>query len=176
MVGEKLENLTSHIPVEKFVIITDENVGRIYRKKFPPCNVIEISTGEKIKNLDTLQYVYGKLLDFEADRSVFIVGVGGGIVCDIAGFAASTYLRGVRFGFVSTTLLAQVDAGVGGKNGVNFRGYKNMIGNFNQPEFVICDMNLLKTLPKREILCGFGEIAKHAFIGDVRMCEFLEQN
>ncbi len=176
MVGEKLENLTTHIPVEKCVIITDENVGRIYSEKFPPCEVIEISTGEKIKNIETLQYVYGKLLDCEADRSVFIIGVGGGIVCDIAGFVASTYLRGVRFGFVSTTLLSQVDASVGGKNGVNFRGYKNMIGNFNQPEFVICDMNLLKTLPKREVLCGFGEIAKHAFIGDVGMCDFLEQN
>ena len=100
MVGEKLENLTSHIPVDKFVIITDENVGRIYGKNFPPCEVVEISMGEKIKNNDTLQYIYGKLLDFEADRSVFIAGVGGGIVCDITGFVASTYLRGVRFGFV----------------------------------------------------------------------------
>jgi 3-dehydroquinate synthase len=116
------------------------------------------------------------LLAIEADRSVFIVGIGGGIVCDIAGFVASTYLRGVRFGFVSSTLLAQVDASVGGKNGVNFHGYKNMIGNFNQPEFVICDMKLLKTLPKREVLCGFGEIAKHAFIGDAVMCDYLEEN
>lgn len=176
MVGEKLENLIDYIPAEKFVIITDKNVGRLYKKVFPPCEVIEISIGEKIKNLDTLQYIYGKLLDFEADRSVFIIGIGGGIVCDIAGFAASTYLRGVRFGFVSSTLLAQVDASVGGKNGVNFRGYKNMVGTFNQPEFVICDMNLLKTLPKREVLCGFGEIAKHAFIGDIKMFEYLEEN
>ncbi len=176
MVGERLENLQDHIPAENFVIITDKNVRRIYGKNFPQCEVIEISTGEKIKNLDTLQHIYGKLVDIEADRSIFIVGVGGGIVCDIAGFVASTYLRGVRFGFVSSTLLAQVDASVGGKNGVNFHGYKNMIGNFNQPEFVICDMNLLKTLPKREVLCGFGEIAKHAFIGDIKMCEYLEEN
>ncbi len=176
MVGERLENLKDYIPAENFVIITDENVRRIYGKDFPSCEVIEISTGEKIKNFDTLQDIYGKLVDIEADRSIFIVGVGGGIVCDIAGFVASTYLRGVRFGFVSSTLLAQVDASVGGKNGVNFHGYKNMIGNFNQPEFVVCDMNLLKTLPKREVLCGFGEIAKHAFIGDVKMCEYLEEN
>jgi 3-dehydroquinate synthase len=176
MVGERLENLRDYIPAEKFVIITDTNVGRIYGKDFPQCEVIQISTGEKIKNIETLQYIYEKLLALEADRSVFIIGIGGGIVCDIAGFIASTYLRGVRFGFVSSTLLAQVDASVGGKNGVNFHGYKNMIGNFNQPEFVICDMNLLKTLPKREVLCGFGEIAKHAFIGDAGMCDFLEEN
>ncbi len=176
MVGEKLANLANYIPAEKFIIITDKNVGRIYKKDFPQCEVIEIATGEKIKNLDTLQYIYGKLLDYEADRSVFIVGIGGGIVCDITGFVASTYLRGVRFGFVSSTLLAQVDASVGGKNGINFHGYKNMVGTFNQPEFVICDMNLLKTLPKREVLCGFGEIAKHAFIGDIKMCEYLENN
>lgn len=176
MVGERLENLKDYIPTENLVIITDENVRRIYGKNFTQCEIIEISTGEKIKNLDTLQDIYGKLVDIEADRSIFIVGVGGGIVCDIAGFVASTYLRGVRFGFVSSTLLAQVDASVGGKNGVNFQGYKNIIGNFNQPEFVICDMNLLKTLPKREVLCGFGEIAKHAFIGDIKMCEYLEEN
>lgn len=176
MVGERLENLKDYIPADKFVIITDKNVGQIYGKDFPQCEVIQISTGEKIKNFETLQYIYEKLLAFEADRSVFIIGIGGGIVCDIAGFIASTYLRGVRFGFVSSTLLAQVDASVGGKNGVNFHGYKNMIGNFNQPEFVICDMNLLKTLPKREVLCGFGEIAKHAFIGDAGMCDFLEEN
>ena len=176
MVGERLENLKDYIPADKYVIITDKNVGQIYGKDFPQCEVIQISTGEKIKNIETLQYIYEKLLALEADRSVFIIGIGGGIVCDIAGFIASTYLRGVRFGFVSSTLLAQVDASVGGKNGVNFHGYKNMIGNFNQPEFVICDMNLLKTLPKREVLCGFGEIAKHAFIGDAGMCDFLEEN
>ena len=88
------------------------------------------------------------------------------MVCDIAGFAASTYMRGMRFGFVSTTLLAQVDASVGGKNGVNFGGYKNMIGVFNQPEFVICDLNLLKTLGKVEVQCGFAEIVKHAAIAE----------
>ena len=98
---------------------------------------------------------------------LFIVGIGGGIVCDIAGFVASTFMRGVRFGFVATTLLAQVDASVGGKNGVNFNGYKNMIGVFNQPEFVICDPELLKTLSEREILCGLAEIVKHAAIGDI---------
>lgn len=83
-------------------------------------------------------------------------------------------MRGVRFGFVSSTLLSQVDASVGGKNGVNYGGYKNMVGVFNQPEFVICDMNLLKTLPKREVYCGFAEIVKHALIGDADLFGYLE--
>ena len=176
LVGERLENLDHYLPAGPIVVITDTHVNDIYGKDFRPCEVIEIPTGEKIKHLDTVRDIYEQLMMLSADRSVFIVGIGGGIVCDIAGFVASTYLRGVRFGVVASSLLAQVDASVGGKNGVNFLGYKNMIGCFNQPEFVICDMNLLKTLPKRELLCGFGEIAKHAFIGNSKMCDYIEQN
>jgi len=176
LVGEKIQNLGQYIPSENLLIITDTNVAKLYKKDFPKARIIEIATGEKIKNLKTVRAIYEQLVNYEADRSSYIVGIGGGIVCDIAGFAASTYMRGLRFGFVSTTLLSQVDASVGGKNGVNFHGYKNMIGNFNQPEFVICDMKLLKTLPKREVLCGLGEIAKHAFIGSIQMCEYIEQN
>ena len=86
-----------------------------------------------------MERIYQQLIELEADRSVFLLGIGGGIVCDVTGFAASTYLRGVDFGYVPTTLLAQVDASVGGKTGVNFMGYKNMVGVFSQPEFVICD-------------------------------------
>ena len=175
-VGERLHNLKAYIPVPKAVIITDTNVGRLYQKDFPPADVITINTGEKIKNLDTVHYIYQKLVECEADRSAFIVGIGGGIVCDIAGFVASTYLRGVRFGFVSTTLLCQVDASVGGKNGVNFGGYKNMVGVFNQPEFVVCDTQLLHTLPEKEILCGMAEIIKHAAIGDSPLFAYLEEN
>lgn len=175
-IGESLLELRKYIPAEKAIIITDTNVRSFYEKHFPPYDVIEIGTGEKIKNLDTVQVIYEKLMELEADRSSFMVGIGGGIVCDIAGFVASTYLRGVGFGFVASTLLSQVDASVGGKNGVNFRGYKNMVGVFNQPEFVICDMNLLKTLPEREILCGFAEIVKHAVIGDADLFSYLEEH
>jgi len=174
MIGESLRNLRTYIPAEEVVIVTDSHVRQQYSKDFPYAEVIEIGTGEKIKNLDTAQTIYGKLLELEADRSSFIVGIGGGVVCDITGFVASTYLRGVRFGFVSSTLLSQVDASVGGKNGVNFGGYKNMVGLFNQPEFVICDTDLLGTLPEREILCGFAEIVKHAAIGDAHLFSFLE--
>jgi 3-dehydroquinate synthase len=173
-VGEILRNLQNHIPSENVVLITDKNVTQFYKNDFPPHPAITIDIGEKIKNLDTVRDIYEKLVAVGADRSTFIVGIGGGIVCDIAGFVASTYLRGVRFGFVSSTLLSQVDASVGGKNGVNFKDYKNMIGVFNQPEFVICDLNLLNTLPEKEILCGLAEIVKHAVIGDRHLFDYLE--
>jgi len=176
LIGERLQNLQRYIAPEKVVIITDSNVKRLYARQFPPYEIIETGVGEKTKTLDTVKTIYGKLMEYEVDRSSFIVGIGGGIVCDIAGFVASTYLRGVRFGFVSSTLLSQVDASVGGKNGVNFEGYKNMVGVFNQPEFVICDMNLLKTLPEREVLCGLAEVVKHAAIGDVDLFSYLEEN
>lgn len=176
LIGEKLQHLNRYIPSENVVIISDTDVCRLYQDQFPVKDVIRIGTGEKIKNLDTVRFIYEKLVELEADRSCFIVGIGGGIVCDITGFVASTYLRGVRFGFVSSTLLSQVDASVGGKNGVNFGGYKNMVGVFNQPEFVICDTALLKTLPEKEVLCGFAEIVKHAAIADARLFVYMENH
>ena len=176
LIGESLQNISKYINADRVLIITDTNVKHHYLKDFPPHEVIEIGTGEKIKNLDTVQTIYGKLLDLEADRSSLILGIGGGVVCDIAGFVASTYLRGIRFGFVPSTLLSQVDASVGGKNGVNFGGYKNMVGVFNQPEFVICDPSLLRTLPEKEISSGFAEIVKHAAIGDARLFSYLEEH
>jgi len=176
LVGEDLQNLKKYIPAENVVIITDTNVRCFYERDFPPHPIITIKTGEKIKNLDTVRYIYEKLVALESDRSTFIIGIGGGIVCDITGFIASTYLRGVKFGFVSSTLLAQVDASVGGKNGVNFQGYKNMVGVFNQPQFVICDLNLLTTLPQKEILCGLAEIVKHAAIEDANLFKYLEKH
>ena len=176
LIGEKILNLEKYIPAKKAIIITDSIVRHYYEKDFPSNRIIEISTGEKIKNLDTVKAVYGKLMDLGVDRSSSIVGIGGGIVCDIAGFVASTYMRGVQFAFVASTLLSQVDASTGGKNGVNYDGYKNMVGVFNQPECVICDLNLLKTLPVRELRCGFAEIVKHAAIADAGLFSYLEKN
>ncbi|MGD8881444.1 MAG: 3-dehydroquinate synthase [Desulfobacterales bacterium] len=176
LIGERLENLQQYIPVARPIIITDVNVGKLYPLDAMAAGVITIATGEEIKTLDTVQQIYAQLLSIDADRSAFIVGIGGGIVCDIAGFVASTFLRGVRFGFVATTLLSQVDASVGGKNGVNFQGYKNIVGLFHQPEFVICDPEVLKTLPQKEIACGLAEIVKHAAIADVDLFAYLEQN
>jgi 3-dehydroquinate synthase len=174
-VGERLRSLEKYLPRGKLVIITDTNVQKLYGKEFPPCNLISIGTGEAVKNLDTVQAIYTQLIEFEADRSTYVLGIGGGIVCDVSGFAASTYLRGLKYGFVPTTLLSQVDASVGGKNGVNFAGYKNMVGVFNQPEFVICDLRLLRTLPERELACGFAEIIKHAAIADAQLFSYLEE-
>ncbi len=166
VVGGRLQDLADYLPDGRIVVITDTNVSEHYSGMFPDAEVITIGCGESVKTLDTAMTIYERLVSMEADRTVFLVGIGGGIVCDITGFIASTYMRGVRFGYVATTLLAQVDASVGGKNGVNFMGYKNMVGVFNQPEFVICDPHLLNTLPARELACGFAEIVKHAAIAD----------
>jgi len=174
-VGERLENLASYLHQKQVVIITDDNVAGFYEKDFPNAHVIRIGTGEGIKTLETVAQIYQQLISLDTDRSGFLVGIGGGIVCDITGFVASTYLRGVRFGYVPTTLLAQVDASVGGKTGVNFMGYKNMVGVFNQPEFVICDPGVLKTLPQKDLISGFAEIVKHAAIADPDYFALLER-
>lgn len=176
LVGERLANLTRYVPDGRPIIITDENIQHIYGSQFPDANIITIGCGEKNKTMETLAKIFEQLIALEADRSSYIVGIGGGIVGDITGFAASTYMRGVRFGFVATSLLAQVDATVGGKNGVNFKGYKNMVGVFNQPDFVIIDIGLLKTLPSKEIACGLAEIVKHACIADAGYFNYIENH
>ena len=176
LVGESVKNTGNYLPDSQIIIITDTVVEKLYADVFPPGHVITLGTGEKIKTLDTVNTIFEKLIEAGADRSSFILGIGGGIVCDITGFVASTFMRGVRFGFVATTLLAQVDASVGGKNGVNFEGFKNMVGVFSQPEFVICDMQLLQTLDVSEVRSGMAEIVKHAAIEDEQMFAFLEKN
>ena len=174
-IGESIENSKEYVPRETTVVITDKKVRKLYGHLFPEAPVIEIGMGEGNKNLETMQYVYERLMEEKADRSAYILGIGGGIVCDIAGFAASTYMRGVRFGFAATTLLAQVDASVGGKNGVNVGGFKNMAGTINQPEFVICDPAVLKTLNHDDVLCGMAEIVKHGAILDDQLFEYIEK-
>lgn len=175
-IGESISNLGSYCSAGKKVVITDRTTRGFHAALFPECEIIEIGEGEKNKTLATVEKIYEKFLSLELERSACVVGIGGGIVCDVAGFAASTYLRGMRFGFVPTTLLAQVDAGIGGKNGVNFRGYKNLIGTINQPEFVVCDFSLLSTLPKPELSNGFAEVIKHAAIADAELFAYLEKN
>ena len=177
IVGESYLNLPKYLPAgRQVIVIADANILKYYGDFFQTWPVIEIGTGEKNKTIDTLTHIYQQLLRYNADRNSFVVAAGGGIVCDVAGFAASTYMRGVPFGFVSTTLLSQVDASVGGKNGVNFGGYKNMIGTFNQPQFVLCDTSMLQTLPDHELVSGFAEIVKAAAIRDAGLFDYLEQN
>ena len=177
VIGESYTNLQKYLPAgRQVIVVTDANILKYYGDFFRSWPVIEIGMGEKNKTLDTLAHIYHRLLECNADRNSFVVAVGGGIVCDIAGFAASTFMRGVPFGFVSTTLLSQVDASVGGKNGVNYGGFKNMIGTFNQPQFVLCDTGMLQTLPDREFISGFAEIAKAAAIRNAALFDYLEQN
>ena len=156
------------------MIVTDTVVRSLHGERFPAWPVVEIGTGEGSKTLETAMEIYRAFLRHGVDRSSLVVAIGGGIVCDVAGFAASTYLRGLRFGFVPTTLLAQVDASVGGKNGVNLHGYKNLVGTFTQPAFVLCDLDLLGTLPEAELQNGFAEVVKQAAVGDEALFAFLE--
>ncbi len=176
LVGEKFGNIGSYLPDKRLVIITDENVARHYSDSFPAGMEIIVKPGESSKSLETASGIYDQLIRNEVDRNSFILGIGGGIVCDLAGYIASTYLRGISFGFVSTTLLAQVDASIGGKNGVNFKGYKNMIGCIRQPDFVICDPEMLLTLDPEEFRMGFAEVIKYGAIVDRGLFEFLESH
>ena len=175
-IGESIDNLENYIDISNTIIITDENVNRLYEHRFPDCYKIIIGTGESVKTHETLLSIYDKFLEYNAGRKTFILGIGGGIVCDITGFAASTFNRGMRFGFLASSLLAQVDASIGGKNGINYSGYKNLIGSFKQPEFVIIDPELLTTLPEREYRTGFAEIIKSSLIDSVEFFEYLEDN
>ncbi len=176
LIGESFHNFKKYLPNSKVIVLIDDKVRGIYGKYFSDYDIIEIGQTEKIKTLSTIEFILEQLLKLKADRSTFLLAVGGGIVCDIGGFAASVYLRGIDFGFISTTLLSQVDASVGGKNGVNFRGFKNMVGVFNQPKFVICDPEMLKTLNTDDLNNGFAEIVKHTLIADAGMFTKLEQN
>ncbi len=174
IVGDGLAGVDSYYAATDTVVITDTTVRALHGRLFPRCPVIEIGMGESCKTLSTVEGIYEQFLRHEVDRSWFVLAVGGGVVCDVAGFAAATYLRGLRFGCAPTTLLAQVDAGVGGKNGVNFHGYKNSVGTFNQPSFVVCDPDLLATLPGPELRNGVAELIKEAAIGDADLFSKLE--
>jgi len=175
-VDRGLTDIRDLIPDGKIAIITDSNVFRYYGDRFPDAPVIVLEPGEQSKNLDTISSVYDQLVRAELDRKSFILGIGGGMVCDVTGFAASTFLRGIPFGFIATSLLAQVDASIGGKNGVNFKGYKNIIGVIRQPEFIICELDMLDTLDEKEFLGGFAEIIKYGAIKDEKFFNYLTGN
>ena len=175
VIGDVVNSLENYLPGGKRVIVlADEHVYHTYRSIIGRYDYCLFGLGETNKTLATAQRLYGELLNLGADRSTFILGFGGGIVTDVTGFVASTYMRGLSFGFVASTLLAQVDASVGGKNGVNFEGYKNMVGTFNQPDFVLCDLSLLDTLPEREFKSGLAEIIKSGLIADPELFKLFE--
>ena len=166
LMGGSVEDIMQLLPKRGLFIITDTNVSKLYGSSFPQGEVLTVEAGERSKTMQVVESLCRQLLDAGADRSSFILGFGGGVVCDIAGMVASVYMRGVRHAFVSTTLLSQVDASIGGKTGVNLGEYKNIIGTFRQPEFVLCDYSMLRTLPDEEFRSGMGELFKHGIIRD----------
>ncbi len=176
LVGENWESVRKLLPDNGVVIITDDNVNSLYGDRFPEVPVFKVLPGEGSKKLAVVEILAEKLLESGIDRSGFVLAVGGGVVSDLAGFLASVYMRGIRCGYVSTTLLSQVDASTGGKNGVNLGINKNMLGIIRQPEFVICDPAMLITLPEQEYLSGLAELIKTAIIGDSGLFDQIEKN
>ncbi len=169
---------------KKACIVSDTNTANLYLQ-----SITELATkyvketisfvfpaGEDSKNLDTVQKLYEHLIKAHFDRGDLLIALGGGVVGDLTGYVAATYLRGIRFMQVPTTLLAMVDSSIGGKTGVDFNGYKNMVGAFYQPKSVYINLNTLRTLPKRVYYSGFGEVIKYGLIGDKNFYEWLNSH
>jgi 3-dehydroquinate synthase len=168
-------SLEKIVSKENAVIITDENVYAKHQKKFKGWKVISIKPGEHNKIQFTVDNIIEQLVQLGADRKTTLIGVGGGVITDITGYVAGIYMRGIACGFVPTTILAMVDAAIGGKNGIDVGLYKNMVGLIRQPSFLLYDYAFLKSLPKEEWINGFAEVIKHACIRDAAMFQQLEQ-
>jgi 3-dehydroquinate synthase len=171
------------LAIGRCVLMTDSNVGRLYSTRvlkslkaqgFLP-QVVEVAPGELSKSLAVLEQVYQRLAEAELDRDSAIFALGGGVVGDLAGFAAATYLRGLPLVQVPTSMVAQVDSALGGKTAVNLRNGKNLIGAFYQPRLIIADVETLSSLPEREFREGLAEVIKYGAIMDAGFLEWLEQ-
>jgi 3-dehydroquinate synthase len=171
----KFSHLKKVVTPASTVIITDENVFKAHASLFKGWNLIVLKAGEQYKISATVNSVIERLIEMQVDRSFTLVGVGGGVITDITGYVASVYMRGIRFGFVPTSLLAIVDASIGGKNGVDVGVYKNLVGVIRQPDFILHDISLLKSLPEIEWKNGFAEIIKHACIKDATLFKQLQK-
>lgn len=169
----KFSQLKQLVDQKNAVVITDEHVFNAHAAKFRQWNTIVLKPGEQYKIQQTVDALIDQLIELGADRTTTLVGVGGGVVTDITGYTASVYMRGIRFGFVPTTLLAMVDASIGGKNGIDVGIYKNMVGAIRQPAFLLYDISLLSSLPLHEWQNGFAEIIKHGAIRDAVMFRAL---
>ena len=173
---------SNNINFEKSLIVVDTKVPKkklnilkksiISKKKI----IFFFNANEKNKNLKNVNLILNKLFKFNFSRNDCIISFGGGIVGDVSGFAASIFKRGLKFVNIPTTLLSQVDSSIGGKTGVNNKYGKNLIGSFMQPDLVISDTNMLSSLPKREIICGYGEILKHSIINNKKSFNYLKKN
>lgn len=173
--GGSFESITQWVDASKIIIITDENVCEAHHDRFQSFKTILVPAGELHKQQATVDKIIADLLALEADKQSVLVGVGGGVVTDMAGYAASIYKRGIRLMQVPTSLLGMVDAAVGGKNGVDVGPYKNMVGTIYQPDVLLYDYSFLQSLPEIEWVNGFAEIIKHACIKDAAMFSFLQQ-
>ncbi len=169
---------------KRLCIVTETNVGPLYAEQIqellaPHCKKVIVHTftaGEENKNLKTVEGVYETLIQNKFDRNDMLLALGGGVVGDTTGFVAATYLRGIDFVQIPTTLLSQVDSSIGGKTGVDFEAYKNMVGAFYMPKLVYMNINTLMSLPRREYLSGMGEIIKHGLIKDREYFHWLNEN
>ncbi|MCC7260632.1 MAG: 3-dehydroquinate synthase [Alphaproteobacteria bacterium] len=179
--GERIRNATA---ATRAVIITDERVAPLHlaplelslEEAFIAYDTLVLPAGEASKDFATLEKLLTQLLDMTPDRNLVLIALGGGVMGDLTGFAASILLRGVRFVQIPTTLLAQVDSSVGGKTGINTRHGKNLVGSFHQPSLVLADTATLSTLPRRELLAGYAEVVKYGVIGDTEFFEWLERH
>ncbi|MCX6151774.1 MAG: 3-dehydroquinate synthase [Ignavibacteriales bacterium] len=170
--------------VSKILIITDSNIAALYTEKIKKIfqvvpkekMMFVIKAGEESKSSKTLSEIYSFLIQNNYGRDSFIVALGGGVVGDISGYAAATYMRGISYCQVPTTLLAAVDSSVGGKTGVNFLKTKNIVGAFYQPKFVVADLDFLTTLPAEEWTCGLGEVLKYCFLSDSNSINYFQKN
>tara|TARA_B100001250_G_scaffold330538_1_gene295449 strand:- start:1271 stop:2383 length:1113 start_codon:yes stop_codon:yes gene_type:complete len=179
-VGKIVEN---HLPkVNKICIISDRNVPAAFQKKIKKSlkkynlKIYRIAANEKVKNIKVAYKLIEDLLKNNFNRSDCIISLGGGVLGDLTALVSSLVKRGVKFVNIPTTLLAQVDASIGGKTAINTKQGKNLIGTFYQPEFVLIDTDFLKSLPRREMLCGYGEILKHSLISDKKFFLWLNRN
>jgi 3-dehydroquinate synthase len=176
------ELFARHLAAERVMVVTNETVGKLYlarvRAALLPRQALEVvlPDGEQYKTLEVLNRIFTAMLETRCDRRTTIIALGGGVVGDMAGFAAATYQRGVPFIQVPTTLLSQVDSSVGGKTGVNHPLGKNMIGAFYQPQAVLIDIDTLTTLPARELSAGLAEVIKYGLIRDSEFFFWLEAN
>lgn len=171
-----ISHLKEIADVKNAVFITDENIFNAHTKRFKGYNTIVLKPGEEYKVQATVDSIIEQLIALEANRKTILIGVGGGVITDITGYVASIFMRGIKFGFIPTSLLGLVDASIGGKNGIDVGVYKNMVGIIRQPSFILHDLNFLTSLPESEWQNGFAEIIKHACIKDAAMFKELEAN
>ncbi len=184
LISNAAEYISKAVSSKKFAIISDDNVSPLYSNKLE--NSIEkagysfckfvFPHGEASKSAETLLKIYSFLAENGITRSDCIIALGGGVVGDISGYAAASFLRGVNFINIPTSLLAQVDSSVGGKTAINISAGKNLVGAFKQPSLVLCDTNSLETLPQEYFIDGFGEIIKYAMISSAELFEILENH